>query len=1064
MRVQKRNGRGYEEVQFGKITDRIKHLCWGLGTNVNPTLIAQKTIMNMFDGISTEHLDTISAGIAESYKLEHPDYALLAARILISNLHKMTPGKFSECMKKLYDSTGLISPQHLQFIMDNAEMLDAMIIDENDYLFDYLGYKTMEVNYLNKITLPVIGADGNPVYTLDDEVVPSELVEFRDGRAVTVVDMPVYKIDDTVDGKPRYKNNRGVIVDGEVTNVNGVFMMKGAVRALQMKTIDRVMDRPQYMFMRVAIAINDPRFKVLTKSDDKSNDKLITANQLELGLTFSKNGLTGDMLLGGKDRLEAIKRCYKLMSQQYFTHATPTLFNACAKNQQLLSCFLQGTSDSIEGINKTITNSAIISKGAGGIGIHMSNIRSCNQRIKGTNGKSSGLPKQLKIYNESANTWDQGGRRKGAFAIYLEPWHGDIMQFLRMKLNQGSESERARDLFYALWVPDLFVYCAENKYDWSLFSEDTAPGLSDVYDGMMVCELCGYCSNKAYGKYVNRASVEVALDDPNTLYTEHSDEYYRLKANYVIDGNAAEPNSRQQKCSISGHKYAPVDAFTQLYCRYESEGRAVGSINAGEIMDAICEMQRESGTPYICHKDTINRMSNQSGIGTIKSSNLCCEITEWSSESSYACCTLASINLRKFLVELPINRVVDNGVDNELPSTGNATGNGIGRRDSKWVIDHQKLHEVTMLIAKNLDIIIDVNKYPVQECHDNSVNYRPIGIGVQGLANVFAVMKIPFISDEAARVDLEIFETIYHAAVSASVERAKLIKPFTGFENSPAARGLLAPDLWLVNQQRINSPVKDTQIYSGRYDFGKLRSDVMTHGMRNSLLIAPMPTVSSSQILGNNESFEPFASNMSTKTTLGGKFTMANNHMIEHLMSLGLWNERIRTQIMNNEGSVQGIKEIPDDVKALYLTTWEMKQTEIMKRAAVRQAFVDQSQSLNIHVADNSNKTLRGVFFWGAKLGLKTGSYYVRTKPNAAAMKNNIAMEKAIVAQRIARDAIIDNALLHYDPDHCKEGLIDELQSSNLSNPVGFNKVPISRPTDAEEVCTMQEGCLMCGS
>lgn len=922
MRVQKRNNRGFEEVRFDKITDRIRNLCVGLNPTVSPTMIALQTIKNLYDGISTEQLDKISAKIAESYKLVHPDYSNLAAKLLISNLHKTTPKSFSECMGQMITGRSAV---HHDFIMQNGAQLDNMIIHENDYLFDYFGYKTLEYSYLNKVSEPALNEHGIPIYIAPDgKVVPGDQVEFGE-RENPIMRKPYELLAKETPFGTIYLDDRNREYRPEqVKFIDGVAVGDThRVVPLGIKMIDHIVDRPQYMFMRVAICINI----------NSNTDVRIV--------------------------LENIKHCYKLLSQLYFTHATPTLFNACTSQQQINSCFLLGTDDNIEDIMDNLKKASLISKGAGGIGIHMSNIRSRNQVIKSTNGKSSGLVRQLKMYNDAACTWDQGGRRKGAFAIYIEPWHGDILGFLRMKLNQGSDSERARDLFYALWVPDLFVYCAEKGFTWSLFSEDTAPGLSDVYDGMRVCTKCNYCANSAYSKFITGDSSA------------------------VINGTAAVPTVEQSACS---HNYELNRAFTELYTRYENMGLAVGTLNAREIMDAIGLMQRESGTPYTCFKDHVNRMSNQMAIGTIKSSNLCTEIMEWSSKDSYACCTLASINLKKFLVKV----------------------------DNAWTIDHIKLHTVVMLIARNLDIIIDENDYPVIECEDNSRKYRPIGIGVQALADVFAIMRIPFLSTEAAKHDLEIFETIYHAAITASWNRSKELGSFDGFEHSPAASGILAPDLWLENQKYINSPLKNTKLFSGRYDFNELKKNVSMYGLRNSLHIAPMPTVSTSQILGNNESFEPFASNISVKDTLGGKFTVSNKYMIHHLIELGLWSDQMRIQVSNNEGSIQSIAGIPDHVKQIYLTTWELKQVDIMNRAGIRQAFVDQAQSLNIHAASNSDAVLRGVFFHGWKIGLKTGSYYVRTKASGAAMKNNIAVVKKLEAE--------------------------------------------------EAVCTLEEGCTSCGS
>jgi ribonucleoside-diphosphate reductase alpha chain len=855
--------------------------------------------MNLHDGIRTEELDRISANVAESLKLVHPDYSILAARILISNLHKTTPDRFSTCIAFLAEKLEVLDPVCCVFIAEHAATLDAMIIDDNDYLFDYFGYKTLEHAYLMKVDQPVLGTDGLPIY------------EDANGVAHT----------------PTHESRRGT----------PLAECDGATVALRPRVEKRVADRPQYIFMRVAIGI------YMGSSQD------------------------------AQTVLSNIHHCYKMLSELYFTHATPTLFNACTASGQLLSCFLCSTKDSIEEIHRTLTNTALISKKAGGIGVHMHGIRCLGSLIKGTNGPSSGLPKQLKIYNESARCWDQGGKRKGAFAIYIEPWHGDIMRFLCMKLAQGLDTERARDLFYALWVPDLFVQRARQGHQWSLFSEHTAYGLSSVYDGMDVCTKCGYCDN---------IDVTNMMKNPNAI--EFRD----------IFGDPA------KHAGCSGHIFAPRDVFTELYTTYESEGLAVSALPAREILDAVFKMQRESGTPYICFKDHVNRMSNQKNIGTIKSSNLCTEIMEWSSADSYACCTLASINLRKYLVK---------------------DANG------RLTFDHERLHAVVRLITRNLDLVVDNNKYPVPECEGNSRDYRPIGIGIQGLADIFALMRIPFLSPEADTLDLEIAETIYHAAITESVARARECGPYKAFAGSPASRGLLHPELWAANQQRIGGPFAGVNVYSGRYDMDALRADVVQYGLRNSLHIAFMPTVSTSQILGNNESFEPFDANIYAKGTLAGKFTVTNNAMIRHLVELGLWNETIKNKIIAAGGSVQGIAEIPASVRAIYATVWELSQRDLMKRAAIRAAFVDQSSSLNIHLSNNSDAALRSVFINGWDLGLPTGSYYIRTKPAAEAMINNAAVVREIK--------------------------VDTTSDSNAAS-------------DLPEggVCRMEAGCVMCSS
>jgi len=859
MLVQKRGSRGYEEVKFDKITTRIRGQCAGLPA-VDPTKIALATIRNLFDRITTEELDRISANIADSMKFEHPDYSALASRLLISNLHKTTPSSFSKCMGHLAEVTGNPSPTHMKFIVENASHLDDMIDHPADYSFDYFGYRMMENSYLGKITEMVLDPEGRPVLIdKDGEIAPADRIRLN-------------------------RRNKPILVDAA-----------GKTRSfLNPLTRERVMDRPQYLIMRVAIAI----YK------DAPN------------------------------ALAEIKKCYDMMSNLYFTHATPTLFNACAVVQQLGSCFLIGTGDSIEEIMRTLTNVSLISKRAGGIGVWQHVIRCQNSLIKGTNGRSSGLPKQLKMYNEASGCWDQGGgKRKGAFAIYLEPWHGDIKKYLQMKRNHGAESELGRDLFYAMWVSELFMKRLIKDENWSLFSEHTAPGLSDVYDGMDVCSKCHYCANPAFGQYV---------------------------APIMFEGESSHDS---HQCS---HEFTQVDAFTFLYSFYEDEGIAVDYLPADDIADLMYVSQQESGTPYCCHKDSANRMSNQSGIGTIKSSNLCTEIYEWSSKDSYATCTLASINLKQFLVRSSL-------------SDG-----------PRFIFDFAKLMEVTRQVTRNLNFVIDVNDYPVVECVDNARSYRPIAIGVQAVADMLAIMRLPFLSEESQKLQLKIAETIYFASLTESHAMAKEFGAFKGFEHSPAARGELHYRLWMKNQAR-GFKFAGVDPRCGEYDWPSLEKAIMADGLRLSLHIAWMPTVSTSQLLGNNESFEPFHSNLYTKTTIGGKFSIANKAMISHLSELGLWSEAMKNRIINNDGSVQGIKEIPIDVQKIYMTVWEMKQSDRMRLAALLQAFIDQGISLNIYLEECSKRMLRSVFILGYELGMKTGSYYIRSRPATKAMKNNIA-------------------------------------------------------------------------
>lgn len=820
MYVVKRGSRGVEEIKFDKVSDRIKKLTYGL-KSVDPILISQLTIKGIYTGIKTEELDLISANISEEYKLVHPDYSILAKRLLISNLHKTTPNSFSKSIQIINDNNkNYLSPRHYEFIIKNAAELDNTIEHENDYSITFLGYKILEKSYLQKI-----------------------------------------------------KN--GLIVD-----------------------------RPQYIFMRVAVAVH---------IDD--ND------------------------------LFKVKETYRLLSNNYYIHGTPALFNSCLINQQMNSCFILGTGDSVEDIMKNATDVSIISKMAGGVGIHMHNIRCKGSKINSTNGISTGLPKQLMIYNSVVNTWDQGGKRLGACAIYLEPWHGDIVRFLQMKLNQGAIDERARDLFYGLWVPDLFMKRVDENKQWTLFNSNEAPGLSDVYDGMLVCSKCKYCNNVDYQNVITKG-------DP-----------------------------------LCEHEFESKNVFTELYEYYEKNNTGVaGKISPRVLLDHICESIRESGTPYVMFKDHVNRQSNQENIGTIKCSNLCTEIVEWSSKDSYACCNLASLNLCKFVTK-------------------------------EKTYDYNELYRVTRMVIRNLDRIIDVNIYPIDKSKNNATSFRPIGLGVQALADVFFMLKIPYISDEAEKIDLKITETIYFAALTESCELAQKYGKYSAFDGSPASRGELQFDLWIKNQKLINSELASKNIFSGAYDWDSLKNKISKHGLRNSLLIAYMPTVSTSQILGNNESFEPISNNIYTKKTLSCTSLISNTHMVNHLLEMGLWNETLKTKIINNNGSILGINEIPKDVQELYKTVWEMKQIDLMKRSALRNAFIDQSQSMNIHLQNNSTAVLRGVITAGWKYGMKTGSYYIRSRPAVSAMKNNIAVTRKLTVDEQKNSS---EQLLCYNKEDCE--------------------------------------------
>lgn len=980
-RVLKRNGRGYEPVQFDKITNRLRRLCNGLNS-VNVTRVAQETISSLTDNIRTEEIDAISARAAESLKYECPEYSVLASRILMSNLHKKTPASFAACMRQVQLATHMFSDRHYAFMVENGPALDAMIDHTADYNYDYLAYRTLEYSYLKKVPEYKLGPDGKAL--------------FRDvyGNEYTFAEVTTLP-------------HSGYMVGSEPVNPI---------------TVDIVCDRPQYMYMRVAIAIN----------------------------------------IDAPNPLARIAKCYKSMSEKLYTHATPTLFNSCENQQQLNSCFLLGTRDSIRGIMKTVTDAAIISKSAGGIGIWQHPIRPNGQLIRGTRGKSGGLRKQLKIYDADACCWDQGGKRLGAFAIYVEPWHGDIVAFLRLKLPNGNEVDRARNLFYALWVPDLFVKRAKLGQKWSLFSEDTAPGLSDVYDGMNVCKKCGRCENHTYSKYI----VTPAWNEAAPL----TDEEFTRRVNVAVAAHARDAPIAAVGDTNCAHEYTGRNVFTELYEHYDQLGLATDRIDAREVLELVCTSQRETGTPYVCFKDHVNRMSNQMNIGTIKSSNLCAEIMEYSSADSYANCTLASINLPKF----------------------------INYTDGIPEVDHERLHATVEEVVTSLDMIVDNTTFPVPECAINAAAYRPVAVGIQGTADLFAIMRVPFASEAASVIDLQIAETIHHAAITASVARARELGAYSAFAGSPASKGQLHPDLWMMCQTYSGGRYAGVDPRSSRYNWDELREQVRG-GLRNSLTGANMPTVSTTQILGNNESFEPFPSNYYTKTTLAGKFTMVNTHMIEHLMSLGLWTQEIRLKVKNNNGSVQNISEIPEDVRELYKTIWEIPQNILMRRAAVRGAFVDQAQSLNIYLRVNSNDNLRGVFFLAHELGLKTGSYYIRTKPAATAMKTTIAeTAKAIssshksddhinvTVERVSADGVVRSEVKHtfqllmriMEDDEADALCADIAPNEEIVEMVAPPVAPspaaaVSRYKDrqmlverfdAAPVCNNEEGCQMCSS
>lgn len=760
MYVVKRDGRR-QEVKFDKITARIQKLCYGLdSTHVDPVKISKKVIEGLYDGVTTSELDNLAAETAADLTAAHPDYALLASRIAISNLQKNTKKSFSATVDDLYhyvnkdtgQQASLISDEVYRIVMENSDKLDAAIIYDRDFGYDYFGFKTLERSYL-------------------------------------------------------------------------------------LKMHEKVVERPQHMLMRVAVGIH-------------------------------------------KNDINAAIESYNLMSERWFTHATPTLFNAGTPNPQMASCFLmQIKDDSIEGIFDTLKSTAKISQAAGGVGLSIHNVRATGSYIRGTGGVSNGIIPMLRVFNDTARYVDQGGgKRKGSFAIYLEPWHADIEAFLNLKKNHGKEELRARDLFTAVWIPDLFMERVEQNADWSLFCPNEAPGLADCYG----------------------------------------------------------------------------EEFNALYCQYEREGKARSTLKAQELWFMLLESQIETGNPYMLYKDACNVKSNQKNLGTIKLSNLCTEILEYTSPDEIAVCNLASLALPRYVID--------------------------GR------FDHQKLFEVTKVVARNLNRIIDGTSYPVAEAKKSNLLHRPVGIGVQGLADVFLLLRMPFESEEARQLNKEIFETIYFGAITASNELAQVEGPYQSYAGSPVSQGLLQFDLWNVQP-------------SSRWNWEGLKKSIAKYGVRNSLMTALMPTASTSQILGNNECFEPYTTNLYTRRVLSGEFVVVNKYLMKDLVKLGLWNDDMKQRILMSNGSIQEIDELSDELKQLYKTAWEIKQKSIIDMAADRAPYICQSQSLNLFVENPSFSKLSSMHFYTWKKGLKTGMYYLRTKAAAEAIKFTVSREPKVLEE-----------------------------------------------------------------
>jgi len=806
--VLKRDGR-QEPVHFDKITSRIEKLCYGLNDeHIDPASITLKVISGLYPGVTTIELDNLAAEIAATMTTKHPDYAVLAARIVVSNLHKETKKKFSDVIEDLYNMTmektgrptPMISDYHRKVIQEHKDRLDSAIVYERDFQYQYFGFKTLERSYLLKIN-------------------------------------------------------------------------------------KKVVERPQHMLMRVSVGIHG-------------------------------------------DDIDSAIETYNLLSQRLFTHASPTLFNAATPRPQLSSCFLLTmASDSIEGIYDTLKQCALISKSAGGIGLNVHCIRAGGSYIAGTNGHSNGLVPMLRVFNNTARYVDQGGnKRPGAFAIYLEPWHADIFEFLELKKNHGKDENRARDLFYALWIPDLFMKRVEAQGDWSLMCPAQSPGLHEVWG----------------------------------------------------------------------------DEFEALYEKYEKEGRAIKTVKAQDLWYAIIESQIETGTPYMLYKDACNRKSNQQNLGTIKCSNLCTEIVEYSAPDEVAVCNLASIAVNMFV-------------------------------NPDKTFDFEKLKNVAKVACKNLNKIIDVNYYPVKEARNSNMRHRPIGIGIQGLADAYILSRYPFESPEACLLNKQIFETIYYGALEASCELAAEFGTYETYEGSPVSKGQLQYDMWGVTPTNL-------------HDWASLKAKIAKHGIRNSLLLAPMPTASTAQILGNNESVEAYTSNIYTRRVLSGEFQVVNQHLLRDLTERNLWNDDIKNAIIAANGSIQNVKEIPEEIRTLYKTVWEISQKVVIQQAADRGAFIDQSQSLNIHIADPNFGKMSSMHFYGWKQGLKTGMYYLRTKPAVNAIQFTVDKTKIKAASKLKEEEVAAGA-------------------SALA-PAAAGDMPSIEKNMAAMMCSIEnkDDCLMCGS
>ena len=840
MYVIKRDGRK-EPVHFDKITARISKLSFGLNsTFVIPHRVAQAVIQGLYDGVTTTELDELAARTSANMTVVHPEYAVLAARIAVSNLHKNTKKNFSRIIEELYGYVDpktnkpapLIADDVYQIIQKNRDRLDAAIVHHRDYNYDFFGFKTLEKSYLLRM--------------------------------------------------------------------NG-----------------KIVERPQHMLMRVAVGIH-------------------------------------------KEDIESAIQTYDLMSEKWFTHATPTLYNAGTPKAQLSSCFLLTMKDdSIKGIYDTLKNCAEISQAAGGIGLSIHNVRAKGSYIKGTGGESNGLVPMLQVFNSTARYVDQGGgKRKGAFAIYLEPWHADIFDFLELRRPHGKEEMKARDLFFALWIPDLFMKRVKENGQWSLMCPNECPGLCDTYGA----------------------------------------------------------------------------EFEALYTKYESEGKFRKQINAQELWFHILDSQTETGTPYMLYKDHVNSKSNQKNLGIIRSSNLCTEIVEYTSPDEVAVCNLASINLSRFV-------------------------------DAKnKTFDFEKLKEITYIVTKNLNKVIDINYYPVEEARNSNMRHRPIGLGVQGLADAFMMLRHPFESEEARILNKNIFETIYYAALCASNDIAKVEGAYQSYQGSPISEGIFQFDMWNVTP-------------TDRWDWEALRQSILKHGVRNSLLVAPMPTASTSQILGNNECFEPYTSNIYTRRVLSGQFMVVNKHLLRDLIGLGIWSEEMKNAIIANNGSIQPIEGIPQDIKELYKTAWEIKQRAIIDMAADRGAFIDQSQSLNLFMESPNYKKLTSAHFYAWEKGLKTGMYYLRSRPSVDPIKFTVDVEKARNSNISIEEITITNtektnpiAPIYKKVANAQQDMFTVAEPAIAEKTLEEKAAEFGMSVDefmaAQKVCSLEnpDDCEMCGS